>query len=103
MIFDFLKKEKTLKQKKEIIKVMVLSMNIPETQKTLYIEALEIVNSDNVDNLYKELVRFTQSVEIKNLEEIKEKNFSEIKGLKKKEAKEKQQELNAFSFLLHNI
>jgi hypothetical protein len=46
MIFDFLKKQKEIKNKIKIIKVMIISLNIPDTQKELYIEAISILSED---------------------------------------------------------
>jgi len=103
MIFNFLKKQKEITKKKELIKIMVVSLCIPDEQKELYIESLDIVWEEHIDRLYLSLTNFTEEIEIKNIEEINKKNFSEIDGMRKKEAIEKQKELNAFSFLIHNI
>ncbi|MDP3381389.1 MAG: hypothetical protein Q8S84_08045 [bacterium] len=46
MIFDFLKKQKEITQKRKIIKVMIISLNIPEKQKELYLEAISILSVD---------------------------------------------------------
>jgi hypothetical protein len=46
MIFDFLKKQKEITQKRKIIKVMIISLNIPEKQKELYLEAITILSKD---------------------------------------------------------
>jgi hypothetical protein len=46
MIFDFLKKQKEIKNKIKIIKVMIISLNIPDTQKELYLEAISILSED---------------------------------------------------------
>jgi hypothetical protein len=43
MIFNFLKKQKEITKKKELIKIMVVSLCIPDEQKELYIESLDIV------------------------------------------------------------
>ena len=103
MIFDFLKKHKEINKKKKLIKIIVVSLCIPDEQKELYIESLDIVDDKYIDNLYLKLTKFTENIEIKQIEEINKKNFTEIDGMRKKEAVEKQKELNAFSFLIHNI
>ena len=103
MIFDFLKKQKEINKKKKLIKIIVVSLCIPDEQKELYIESLDIVYDKYIDNLYLKLTKFTENIEIKQIEEINKKNFTEIDGMRKKEAVEKQKELNAFSFLIHNI
>jgi len=40
MIFDFLKKQKEITEKKKIIKIMIISLNIPDEQKELYLDAI---------------------------------------------------------------
>jgi hypothetical protein len=37
MIFDFLKRQKKITDKKKIIEIMILSLNIPSEQKDLYL------------------------------------------------------------------
>ena len=103
MIFEFLKKQKENKEKINLIKIMIKSIKIPDIQKELYIEALDILNLIKLNELYDDIIKFTQNHEIKKLEKINQENFSSISWLRKKEAIEKQEEINAFSFLLNNI
>ena len=102
MIFDFLKKRKKKHEKIYLIKIMIKSIKLSEEQKELYLEALEVINDSNLDNLYNDITYFIKNYEIKSIENISKQNFSKIEGLRKKEAKEKQEELNAFTFLLNN-
>jgi hypothetical protein len=44
MIFDFLKKQTEISKKKELIVIMIRSINIPEQQKDLYLESLDVLN-----------------------------------------------------------
>jgi hypothetical protein len=46
MIFDFLKKQNNLIKKRKIIKLIIVSLNISEKQKELYIEAISILKED---------------------------------------------------------
>jgi hypothetical protein len=46
MIFDFLKKQKDIRKKRKIIEVMILSINIPDKQKELYLEAISILTEN---------------------------------------------------------
>lgn len=103
MIFDFLKKQKEIKNKIKIIKVMIISLNIPETQKELYLEAIEILWTDWLERLYITLTNFTKEIEYEELDKINKENFSSIAWMRKKEAKEKQKEINSFSFLINNL
>ena len=103
MIFEYLKKQKELNKKKNIIKVMIFSLVIPEAQKELYLGALQVLDNKWLDNLYNSLSLFTRDLELKDIKDIKEQNFSKIAWLKKKEAVEKQKELNSFSFLINNL
>lgn len=103
MIFDFLKKQKKPKKKIELIKIMIMSVNIPENNKFLYIEALEILDENWLDKLYLDIVNFTETYELRELDDINKENFSNIIWMKKKEAQEKQKDINAFSFLINNV
>lgn len=103
MIFDFLKKQKEITKKKKIIKVMIISLNIPDLQKELYLEAISILSENWLESLYKELSIFTKQLEHEELWKINKNNFSEIAWMRKKEIKEKQKEINSFSFLINNL
>ncbi|MFK7780265.1 MAG: hypothetical protein QM490_03870 [Candidatus Gracilibacteria bacterium] len=103
MIFDFLKKQKEVKDKIKIIKVMIISLNIPDKQKELYLEAISILTSDGLEKLYITLIKFTKQLELEELDDISKQNFSQVAGMRKKEIKDKQKEINSFSFLINNL
>lgn len=103
MIFEFLKKQQNKKRKKDLIIIMIQSLQIPEPAKLLYLEALSILDFEGLDLLYNDLTNFIERFENKELEEISKENFSSIAWMRKKEALEKQKEINSFSFLLHNL
>ena len=103
MLFNFFKKQKKIKDKKELIIVIVNSLYIKENQKTLYIEALETLDKEWVDRLYMDFTLFIEKEELADLEDINKENFAYISWMRKKEAIDKQKEINSFSFLLHNI
>lgn len=103
MIFKFLSKQKELKKKKKLMEIMIVSLNIPEEQKQLYLEALNTMWEDYLEALYKNLVSFTERVELKEIESINKESFSTIAWMRKKEAVEKQKEINSFSFLISNL
>lgn len=103
MLFTFLQKQTNKKNQKKLIETMIDSLNISKQQKDLYIEALEVLWNDELEALYKKLSAFVEKVELKELDKIKKDSFSEISGMRKKEAEEKLEEMNNFSFLLHNL
>jgi len=103
MIFDFLKKQKELSKKKKIIEIMILSLNIPDKQKELYLEAISILEEEGLEKLYIDLSKFARELEEEELNNIWNSNFSQVAWMRKKEAKEKQKELNSFSFLISNL
>ena len=103
MIFDFFKKQKEIKKKKELIKVMIRSINIPEEQKNLYLESLEILNIDWINSLYTDICIFIENIEIKEIDDINKSNFSKVAWMRKKEIEEKKKDINSFSFLIHNL
>lgn len=103
MIFDFLRKQSEINKKRNIIKVMIKSLNIAEDQKKLYLEAISILNIQGLEKLYISLTNFIKELELENLDNINKQNFYHIAWMKKKEAKEKQKEINSFSFLISNL
>lgn len=103
MLINFLKKQNELSKKKKILLTMIKNIKISENQKELYINTLDILDEKWLDNLYKSVRSFVEDIEMTEIKNISKDNFSNISGLRKKEATEKQKEINSFSFLLSNI
>ena len=61
MIFNFLKKRKKTVEKIELIKIMFVNLKIPESQKSLYIQALDVLDESWIDRIYNELSDFTNN------------------------------------------
>jgi hypothetical protein len=78
-------------------------LQIPEEQKSLYLQALEVLDEAWVERIYLTLINFVEKTEIKELDKIKEENFAVVAWMKKKEAEEKLEEVNSFAFLFNNI
>ncbi len=103
MIFEYLKKQSKLKEKIKLTKIMIFNLQIPEEQKSLYIQALDILDESWIDRIYNNLVIFIKDIEIKELDQIQKNNFTVIAWMRKKEAEERKIEINSFSFLINNI
>jgi hypothetical protein len=82
---------------------MIISLNIPEEQKELYMEAISILTNDWLEKLYISLSKFINELELEELNNIWKTNFYQVAWMRKKEANEKQKELNSFSFLISNL
>jgi hypothetical protein len=78
MIFEFLKKQNKYKEKKKLTQIMIINLQIPEDQKALYIQALDILDENGLDRIYNSLVDFVKNIEIKELDQIQKTNFSVI-------------------------
>jgi len=103
MLFKLLQKQKDLKKQKKLIETMIQCINIPTQQKILYTEAISVLSQGELDLLFSHLTRFIEKIEMKHIEEIRKQWFESIVWMRKKEAEEKAQEMNGFSFLLHNL
>lgn len=103
MLFQFLQKQTNKKKQKQLIEAMISSLSISQEQKDLYLHALDVLWEQEAENLYKNLTQFVEKIEMKELEQISKENFSSISWMRKKEAEEKLEEMNSFSFLLHNL
>lgn len=103
MFFEFLKKQKKAKEKLKLTQIAIINLQIPEKQKALYLQALEILDEEGIGKIYDTLINFVETTEIKELDEIQRNNFSVVTWMRKKEAEEKRKEINSFSFLISNI
>jgi len=83
--------------------IMIQSINVPEQQKFLYLESLDVLDEQWIHNLYVDVSHFVENIEMKELDEIKKNNFSNISWMRKKEAEDKKKDMNSFSFILHNL
>ncbi len=103
MLINFLRKQSDLNKKKKVLLTMIKNIKISEDQKELYIKTLDILDEKWLDNLYKSVSAFVEEVEMSDIKNIAKNNFSSISWIRKKEAIEKQKDINSFSFLLSNI
>ena len=103
MLFQFLQKQKNRTKKKKLLETMILSLHIQNEEKRLYIQALHILKNEELEELYIKMTKFIEKSEVKELEDISKQSFTTIAGMKKKEAEEKTQDINALSFLFHNL
>ena len=99
MIFDFLKKEKKQNEKIELIQIMLMNLKIPDDQKSIYIQALDILDDQWIDRVYVELTNFVNNIELKSYRDMQKNTFAKINWLREKEAEEKKKELNSFNYL----
>ena len=103
MIFKFWEKQKELSTKKLLLRKLIRKVDLPETDKTLFLEAIWVVPDENIENLYNEVISFIKNFELKEIDEIEKNNFVSIDGMTLKEAENKKREINSFNFLLTNI
>lgn len=75
MLFPFLQKQKKRSNQKKILETMIASLTMAPEQKALYFQALEVVTDEEMDMLYKNIIRFVEKIELKELAEIEKDNF----------------------------
>ncbi len=103
MILSIFKKYSETNKKKKLIITIIKNLKITEKQKALYLDSLDLLDEIWLEKLYKSLMLFVEEVENRDFESIKANNFSQISWMRKKEAIEKQKEVNTFNFLLNNL
>lgn len=103
MILNIFKKYSEKSSKKKIIITIIEKLNINETQKQLYLDSVDFLDDIWLEKMYNVLQEYVVSIENKEYENISKQNFSNVAWLRKKEALEKQKEINSFWFLLNNI
>lgn len=103
MILGIFKKYSETNKKRKVVKTLIESLRISDKQKTLYLDSIDILDDVWLDKLYKSLMMFIDEYEWKEISNIKNQNFSQISWMRKKEAIEKQKDVNTFNFLLNNL
>ncbi|MCH8518523.1 hypothetical protein LAT59_02070 [Candidatus Gracilibacteria bacterium] len=103
MLSTFLAKQKKYSHKKKLIETIIVSLHIEDSGKELYLNALSVMSQEELDILYVKLTGFVEKIELKEISDIKKQSFTTIAGMRKKEAEEKTRDINAVSFLFHNI
>lgn len=103
MILGIFKKYSETNKKRKVVKTLIESLRISDKQKTLYLDSIDILDDVWLDKLYKSLMLFIDEYEWKEISNIKNQNFSQISWMRKKEAIEKQKDVNTFNFLLNNL
>ena len=103
MIFKFWEKQKEFSTQKLLLRKLIRKLDIPETDKTIFLEAIWVVPKENIKNLYKDITSFIEKFELKEVDEIEKNNFINIDGMTIKEATKKRKEINALNFLFTNI
>ncbi len=103
MILKILKKYSETNKKRKIVLTIIKNLNIQEKQKELYLNSLDILDEVGLEKLYTSLTSFVEEIEMKELSDITKQNFTSIAWMRKKEALEKQKEINSFWFLLNNL
>ncbi len=102
-IGSILKKFKEKKQRLSIVRESILTLQIDEKQKQLYLDSLELLNDEQLDNLY---IQFTALISILEDNKIKQDykdSHSTTISTHKTENIEKQKELNSLHLLLENF
>jgi len=99
----FTRNSDSKQKQKNIVKTIIQNLHISEKKKSLYLESLDFLDENGLKTLYKSLEVFCNDIEKKNIEDISKDNFTKIAGMRKKEVREKQEEINHFWFLLNNL
>jgi len=102
-IGTILKKFKEKKQRLSIVRESILTLQIDEKQKQLYLDSLELLDDNQLDNLY---IQFTALINILEDNKIKQdyrNSHSSNISTNKIENTEKQKELNSLHLLLENF
>ena len=78
-----------------LIITIIKSLNITDGQKQLYLDSIDFLDDAWIEKLYKSLQNYVWEIESKQIEDISKNNFTKIAWMRKKEAMEKQKEINS--------
>ena len=103
MIFSFWKKQTQTRIQKNLLRNLIKKIEIPESDKLMFLEAVDICDNKKIELLYQNVLEFIKDLEIKEVDKISQTSFVKIDSLSSKEAEKKKRELNSYNFLLTNI
>lgn len=100
MLFSgILERYRKKKEKRLIVRELILSLRIDERQRNLYLESLDILDEDGMQVLYERLYQFVESLEEKNIYNSKK----TIDSVRQKESAEREKDARSFNILLDNV
>lgn len=100
MLFSgILERYRKKKEKRLIVRELILSLRIDERQRNLYLESLDILDEDGMQVLYERLYQFVESLEEKNIHNSKK----TIDSVRQKESDEREKDARSFNILLDNV
>lgn len=100
MLFSgILERYRKKKERRLIVRELILSLQIDERQRNLYLESLDILDEDGMQILYERLHQFVESLEEKNIHNSKK----VIDSVHQKESLDREKDARSFNILLDNV
>lgn len=103
MMFNFWKKQNNTWVQKRLLKNLIKKIEIPESDKQMFLWAVEIISDEKIESLYEWVLAFIKDLEIKEVAKISQTSYVSIDWLSQQEAENKRQELNWYNLLLTNV
>ena len=100
MLFSWiLERYRKKKEKRLIVRELILSLQIDERQRSLFLDSLDVLDEEGMNVLYARLIQFVESLEEKSIYKSKE----AVDSVKEKERLDRQKDARSFNILLDNV
>ena len=100
---NILKRIREKGQRKTVLKELINSLRIDETQRYLYLESLELLDDEGMTAFYHRLVAFVDETEGMQIIAEGEKRTGFVRDLRSAEAEERSKEADNANFLFDNV
>ncbi|MFB0964485.1 MAG: hypothetical protein QMC36_02115 [Patescibacteria group bacterium] len=100
---NILKRIREKGQRKTVLKELINSLRIDETQRYLYLESLELLDDEGMTAFYHRLVAFVDETEGRQIIAEGEKRTGFVRDLRSAEAEERSKEADNANFLFDNV
>lgn len=100
---NILKRIREKGQRKTILKELINSLRIDETQRYLYLESLELLDDEGMTAFYHRLVAFVDETEGRQILAEWEKRSGFVKNIHTAEEEERSKEVDNANFLFDNV
>ena len=100
---NLLKRIREKGQRKNLLRDLIRRLQIDETQRTIYLESLEILDDAGIEVFYRRLITFVDGFETKYMNTEFWNRNAQIIGVQSKEEEERRKEAGKLHFLFDTV
>lgn len=100
---NLLKRIQEKHQRKSVLRELIESLKIDETQRFLYLESLELLDDDGLSVFYQRLISFVDDTEWRHVINEGERRLWFVKNIREAERNERSKETDNVNFLFDSV